>query len=130
VGSKWTATLTHLEPSSYSSISDIRAAVSAIEGKDPKDEIEIDLVVISHHLQDHWHKDLLLSINASVPVLSHSKIIKELHSWVHFTTIEPLPVFDPTGKDWRSATSALLPSWLGIFRWQSQERFRTCISRL
>jgi hypothetical protein len=77
----------------------------------------IDAVVVSHEFTDHMHKETLLEVPASVPILTASKAASIIKSWKYFDVVVTLPT-NLTGKsrDWRVTSVEPLLLWLGISR--------------
>ena len=83
----------------------------------PKGTSPIDAVVISHEFTDHCHRETLVEVNPTVPVLASSKAAGLIRSWKHFDTVVELPEFSDAHSNWRKTSlTALLPSWLSISR--------------
>jgi hypothetical protein len=81
----------------------------------PKSTVEshIDAVALCADLSDHIDKPTLLQLSPSVAILSRPVGIKEIQSWSHFATVEPLV---PFASDWRDTVTHPLPDWIGIGR--------------
>jgi L-ascorbate metabolism protein UlaG (beta-lactamase superfamily) len=73
----------------------------------------IDAVVVCHEFTDHMHKETLLEIRKTVPVLAAPTAASRMRTWKHFDCVAEIPRF---GGDWRKSSSDLLPDWLGISR--------------
>ncbi|KUJ08675.1 uncharacterized protein LY89DRAFT_690718 [Mollisia scopiformis] len=73
----------------------------------------IDLVVVSHEFTDHMHKETLLEIPKTVPVLATVKAAGIIKSWKHFHVVGEVPRFS---GDWRKCPHKTLPEWLDVSR--------------
>lgn len=108
----------HADPSAVQSINEVEEVIKGIEEVAHKkgaasDGSWIDVVVVSHEFTDHMHKETLLEIPRTVPVLATSKAAAAITSWTHFDHVEEIPRFD---GDWSQASAEHLPSWVGISR--------------
>jgi hypothetical protein len=82
-------------------------------GRIMEDEDWIDAVVVCHEFTDHMHKETLLEVRKSVPVLAAPTAASRIRAWKHFDYVAEIPRF--TG-DWRHSSRHPLPEWLGVSR--------------
>lgn len=105
--------------SSIAQLSDVIRRTEALASSTETDAPlsgDIDLVLISHEFTDHMHKQTLLEIPSSVPVLATSKACATIKSWKHFDSVQDVPAFDTSSQDWRKSRLDPLPSWLCVTR--------------
>lgn len=79
-------------------------------------EALIDVVTISHEFTDHCHRETLLQVPKSVPVLAASKAVALIKGWKHFRTVLETPHFGGNEEDWRRTSADPLPAWISISR--------------
>jgi len=83
----------------------------------------IDAVAVSHEFTDHCHKATLLEVSPSIPVFATAKAADLIRSWNHFESVQNIPPFPGKSVDWRDASLAPLPSWIGIARLTTKDDF-------
>ncbi|QSZ37619.1 hypothetical protein DSL72_008718 [Monilinia vaccinii-corymbosi] len=108
----------HADPSAVQSITEVEEAIHGIEQLTHENGVVrgrswIDAVVVSHEFTDHMHKETLVEIPHTVPVLATSKAAAAIASWAHFDHVREISRF---GGDWREASAGGLPDWVGISR--------------
>ena len=72
----------------------------------------IDAVLISFEFTDHMHKETLLQVHPTVPVIASKKASTNIVSWKHFRVVIEIPTFP--GGNWRELMSGPLPAWIRI----------------
>lgn len=112
---------------------DVRRRVSEIElaaaaavlkkqtGKDD-DDGEVDLIIVSHYIEDHCNRESLTQCAPSAPVITIAGT--KISSWNHFTSIEIMPEIDLHAPEnlWRDVPdSTSLPKFLRVGRLPSNE---------
>ena len=76
----------------------------------------IDLVIVSHEFTDHCHRETLLQLDPSTPVIAAQKAANAINSWRYFDNVRVMPMFSVASSDWRNTSAAFLPPWLGVSR--------------
>lgn len=122
VGFRWFMAMQHTEKSSYRTIQSIRELILKIEraaGNSPtKDNGEVDAIIVSHYLGDHFHRGTLEQIDPSVPIISISAVVKEVKNWHHFHTMEVMPDLDVNAPQslWQERVPSALPDYIRVGR--------------
>lgn len=118
----------HKEESALQSIDEVLDVVAELEAlashstvndSDKRTQRKLDLVVVSHEFTDHMHRETLLEVNPSVPVIATVVAAGKIKSWKHFSTVIEMPRFSGEGKDWKQFSHAALPDWLAVARLDS-----------
>jgi hypothetical protein len=122
----WFSQQWHVERSCVEDYAELQGLITDLEEAAEPEKREgmgkrgVDLVVVSHEFTDHMHKDTLLGIDSTVPVLATIKAASILRGWKHFASVTNIGRFD---GNWRASSLARLKvgvgegeDWIGVSR--------------
>jgi hypothetical protein len=119
----WFSQQWHVEQSCVENYEELLGLITELErvarpGEERRGKGILDLVIVSHEFTDHMHKDTLLDISPTVPILATAKAAGIIRGWKHFSTVSDIDRFD---GDWRTTQVEKLgigiqEEWLGVSR--------------
>ncbi|KAF2668221.1 hypothetical protein BT63DRAFT_425546 [Microthyrium microscopicum] len=113
----WFSTQWHSESPAYASIADVEELAwktESIIDKSATRNSPIDVVAISHEFTDHCHRETLMQLPVTVPVLAPPKAAGVVSAWKHFDHVcEMLPFPQHSGE-------LALPYWVRVSRVQDE----------
>lgn len=126
---RWFHAQWHTVKTTYTSMAEIETHIKSIERKAIGEQTNtvaeshhglVDAIIISNSHDDHMHKETLVQMNPSTPVLANENVVPKIKAWNHFHNVKLFPNIDSVDALMSKAIDTgeagqVLPPWLSIW---------------